>query len=542
MGTDSRRRLRAAFAFVLTFGMLAAAPLASADGRVALVVGNGDYAATARLPNPGNDAADVAAALGRLGFDVTTVRDADLLAMSQALRTFRRESAGADVALVFYAGHGLEMGGVNYLVPVDARLEWDTDVRFEAISLEDVLAATEGAGLRIVILDACRNNPLARSMRRTNPSRSVSRGSFGELNEAHLGDETLVAYSAEAGSIAADGTGRNSPYTAALLAHLEEPLELTALFRAVGRQVRQATGGQQRTHEYASLQGEHYLKGVLVGAAVATGAAVEAATAGARLEQENLFWESIRESRTPEDFEAYLQEFPSGTYRALAANRLAALRADPAVPPNRPAAADPPTIGRPTTPSASGPVEEGVSEAAPALSGLLRRGVSASRTDDNGWTDLHFAAALDLPDAVDRLATAGASVNARLKTDGRPLSPQLVRSLRELGLSLGNWTRDGETPLHLAAYRGGRKAAAALLGRGADVDATTTYGWTPLHYAAWNNAVGVVTLLLESGVDIHATTRELDLRGNRNYRTALQVALGNGSRQAARVLRARGAR
>ena len=129
----------------------------------------------------------MALALGRLGFDVTTVRDADRVEMTTALRVFTRASAGAagaDVSLVFYAGHGLEMDGVNYLVPVDAQLERDTDVRFEAIELDDVLASTVGAGLRVVILDACRNNPLARSMQRTGASRSVSRGSFGDPHGA----------------------------------------------------------------------------------------------------------------------------------------------------------------------------------------------------------------------------------------------------------------------------------------------------------------------------------------------------------------------
>ena len=209
------RPVKLCLATLLT--VVLASPAALAAGRVALVVGNSAYAAIGALPNPGNDATDVAAALGRLGFDVTTVRDADRVGMSEALRIFTRESAGADVSLVFYAGHGLEMDGVNYLVPVDAQLERDTDVRFEAVVLDDVLAATVGAGLRIVILDACRNNPLARSMQRTGASRNVSRGSFGELDENLLGDETLVAYAAAAGTTAADGTGRNSPYTTALL-------------------------------------------------------------------------------------------------------------------------------------------------------------------------------------------------------------------------------------------------------------------------------------------------------------------------------------
>ena len=170
-------RVLAAAGMALVF--LTSASVALAAGRVALVVGNSTYSHIARLPNPENDAADMAAALRRLGFEVTTAQDADRTSLNEALRVFTRESVGADVALVFYAGHGLEMDGVNYLVPMDARLERDTDVRFETVALDDVLAATAGASLRIVILDACRNNPLARSMQRTVARRSVSGGSFG---------------------------------------------------------------------------------------------------------------------------------------------------------------------------------------------------------------------------------------------------------------------------------------------------------------------------------------------------------------------------
>ena len=175
-------------------------------------------------------------ALQRLGFDVTTELDADRVSLTEVLRAFTRRSAGADVSLVFYAGHGIEMDGVNYVVPVDARLDRDVDVRFETVTLDDLLVSTAGASLRLVLLDACRNNPLARSMQRTAATRTVSGGSFGDLNgdlnEDLLGDETLVAYAA-AGTTAADGRGRNSPYTSALLAHLEQPLELSALFRRV---------------------------------------------------------------------------------------------------------------------------------------------------------------------------------------------------------------------------------------------------------------------------------------------------------------------
>ena len=218
----------------------------------------------------------MSAALRRLGFEVTTELDADRVALSEALRTFTRRSLGADVALVFYAGHGIEMDRANYLVPVDARLERDVDVRFETVTLDDMLASTLGASLRVVILDACRNNPLARSMQRTLASRSVSGGSFADLNEDLLGDETLVAYAAAAGTTAADGRGRNSPYTAALLAHLEQPLEIGLLFRRVRAQVLASTNGQQRPHEYQSLVGEHYLSVPPTAEAVTVAAAAPA--------------------------------------------------------------------------------------------------------------------------------------------------------------------------------------------------------------------------------------------------------------------------
>ena len=120
------------------------------------------------------------------------------------------------------------MDGANYLVPVDARLESDTDVEYETVQLDRVLRATEGAALRMVILDACRDNPLSRGMRRVRATRSISRGSFGDLDEQQLLDETLVAYAAAAGTTAADGSGRNSPYTEALLTYLERPLEISA--------------------------------------------------------------------------------------------------------------------------------------------------------------------------------------------------------------------------------------------------------------------------------------------------------------------------
>ena len=203
--------LRSLVVAVVAFVVLAVPAVVLADGRVALVVGNSTYAHIGRLPNPDNDARDMSAALRRLGFEVTTEFDADRVELTEALRAFTRQSAGADVvSLVFYAGHGIEMDGVNYLVPVDARLERDVDVRFETVTVDDLLVSTSGASLRILILDACRNNPLARSMQRTAAIRSVSGGSFADLNEDLLGDETLVAYAAAAGTTAADGAAASA--------------------------------------------------------------------------------------------------------------------------------------------------------------------------------------------------------------------------------------------------------------------------------------------------------------------------------------------
>ena len=273
---NGMRVARSLVVAVLVLVVFATPAVVLADGRVALVVGNSTYAHIGRLPNPDNDAADMSAALRRLGFEVTTELDADLVELTEALRAFTRRSAGADVALVFYAGHGIEMDGVNYLVPVDARLERDVDVRFETVTVDDLLVSTTGASLRLVILDACRNNPLARSMQRTAATRTVSGGSFADLDEDLLGDETLVAYAAAAGTTAADGRGRNSPYTAALLSHLETPLEIGLLFRRVRAQVLAATNGAQRPHEYHSLVREHYLTRTLAAGASVTVSAVAA--------------------------------------------------------------------------------------------------------------------------------------------------------------------------------------------------------------------------------------------------------------------------
>ena len=317
-------RVLAAAGLALVF--LTSASVALAAGRVALVVGNSTYSHIARLPNPENDAVDMAATLRRLGFDVTTAQDADRASLNEALRVFTRESVGADVALVFYAGHGLEMDGVNYLVPVDARLERDTDVRFETVALDDVLAAN-GGGV------AADGDP-GRVPEQPPGAVDAADGGSSERERGQLrGPERGSAGGRDARGVCRggghDGGGWSGP---------EQPVHVGPAGLSGGapgaecgvpagsRAVLESTDGQQRPHEYGSLLREHYLSGVSGPAPVAVAAADGAA---ARLQQETVFWQSIMGSTNATDFEAYLGQFPDGVYRALAANRLAELRPAP---------------------------------------------------------------------------------------------------------------------------------------------------------------------------------------------------------------------
>ncbi len=185
---------------------IATAASAQADKRVALVIGNSDYTNAGRLPNARRDAGAIGALFKVMAFDVVEARnDLGVAEMRRALRDFSDKVRDADIAVVFYAGHGIEINGVNYLVPIDAVLERDVDVEDEAVSLDRVVRLLDQAKrLRLVILDACRDNPLTRSMKRTGPTRSISRG-MAKIED--LASDTLVAYAAKAGSTAADGTG-----------------------------------------------------------------------------------------------------------------------------------------------------------------------------------------------------------------------------------------------------------------------------------------------------------------------------------------------
>jgi hypothetical protein len=228
---------------------------AYAAKRVALIIGNSSYENVARLANPVNDAAAITATLKEAGFIVDARQNLRIADMRRALRDFADAATTADVAVIYYAGHGMEVDGANYLIPIDATLERDLDVYDEAVSLERVLVSIEPAKqLRLVVLDACRDNPFAKTMKRSTAMRAVGRG-LAKVEPTN--PNTLIAFASKAGSTAADGNSKNSPFTAALVKHLATPgLDLRRAFGYVRDEVLKATGNRQEPYVYGSLGGD----------------------------------------------------------------------------------------------------------------------------------------------------------------------------------------------------------------------------------------------------------------------------------------------
>jgi tetratricopeptide (TPR) repeat protein len=233
------------------------APAAHIGKRLALVIGNGDYKTVNALRNPKNDAAAVAGELARLGFEVMVSYDLDAVSMRRSLAEFEDKVIGADWALVYYAGHGMELEGHNWLIPVDARLAKSSDVADETVPLDRVLDRVRAAKkLRIVILDACRNNPFVSRMVIINgQSRGLQRG-LAKIEPEH---GEVIFFAARDGSLADDGAGEHSPFTAALLKHLsEEGLELGRFFRKVTSTVLKSTAHRQEPFVYGRLPDEDF--------------------------------------------------------------------------------------------------------------------------------------------------------------------------------------------------------------------------------------------------------------------------------------------
>jgi hypothetical protein len=305
---------------------------ALADKRVALVIGNSTYQHVGRLDNPGHDARLIAQTLGTLGFTVVggqALLDLDKPGLDSAISKFGSEVVGADVALFFYSGHGMQVRGENYLVPVDANPAREADVYVQMTDVAAVLSQMEGSGTRLnlVILDACRNNPFA-----GRGFRSVESG----LAQMRAPDGTLISYATQPGSVAQDGSDGDSPYTKALAATVQRGgLDIFQTFNEVGLAVKRATGGQQQPWVSNSpIDGRFYFNGQS-GPVVSTPQPQPS---------DEIAWEYVKDSRNIDQIRKFIAEFPSSAHRREADARIDQIKA--AMQTEPPAHAEPPPASR----------------------------------------------------------------------------------------------------------------------------------------------------------------------------------------------------
>lgn len=274
-------------------------PSMAEERRVALVIGNSSYRNAPPLQNTVNDARDMAVALRRVGFEVVDGIDLDKRGMDMALTKFARLAQDADAALFYFAGHGLQFNGQNYLVPVEAKLEDEVSLQYEMTRLGDVLTALNFAkGVKVLVLDACRNNPFVSQLAKGSRNVSVDRG----LAPIARAQGMVIAYATQANDVAADGTGRNSPFTSALVQEIQQPgLEVAALFRRVQKRVYDETAGRQTPELSLSLLGDFYIN---------------------REETDADVWRRIRTSDDAASLRAFVERFPASFFVIDAKTRL----------------------------------------------------------------------------------------------------------------------------------------------------------------------------------------------------------------------------
>jgi len=317
--------------------MLFTANAAKAERRVAFVVGNGAYKNVAQLPNPPVDAKAMAAVLRNVGFDVVEGTNLTRDKMTEKLLDFGKKAQGADVAVFFYAGHGIAISGTNYLLPIDADIKSEMDVKLgAAINIDLTLDQTmSDAKVKLVFLDACRDNPFAAKIKSSASTRSVSVQTG--LAEMKSGEGTLIAFATGPGQTALDGQeGTNSPFTRALIAHITTPgVEIQQAMTEVRAQVNEETNKGQLPWGHTNLIGSVYLNPAAVpapGAAAAAPSATPAAvasTSSSGTDVELEFWRSVKESNKPEELNAYLTSYPNGQFKSLALARIASLENGP---------------------------------------------------------------------------------------------------------------------------------------------------------------------------------------------------------------------
>ncbi len=317
------------FLLILTTA-LGLASVASAN-RVALVIGNSKYAHAQPLPNPVNDATAMAEKMRSLGFDTVEGYDLDFDDMRTTLREFARKARNAEISTIFYAGHGIAVDGVNYLVPVDASLDDPVDWEFQVYDMEEFLRhVRHSKGASLIFLDACRDNPLADTLARNmgNSTRSVGGRGLAKIEIESNAAGMAIAFATSPGKVAQDGAGNHSPFTEALLKHIGKPnTDISEVMSLVTGDVFESTDQQQRPWINASLTGPVVLNPVntevLTDAAPAEtlpGAARGTTTANASIDVQKFMFDAARESNDPADFQAYIDMFPDGLFAQMARN------------------------------------------------------------------------------------------------------------------------------------------------------------------------------------------------------------------------------
>ena len=313
--------------------ILASSNVAKADRRVAFVVGNGAYKNAQPLPNPPIDAKAMAGVLRNVGFEVVEGTNLTRDKMTERLLEFGKKAQGADLAVFFYAGHGIAINGTNYLLPVDTDIKSEMDVKLgSAVNIDVTLDQTmSDAKVKLVFLDACRDNPFAARLRSLKTTRSVNVQTG--LAEMKSGEGTLIAFATGPGQTALDGQeGTNSPFTRALMANIAKPgVEIQEAVTKVRTQVNEETDKGQLPWGHTNLIGSVYLNPV---AAAKPGGPAEApntpaVTSSSAPEVELEFWRSIKDSNKPEELNAYLTSYPNGQFKSLALARIASLQDGP---------------------------------------------------------------------------------------------------------------------------------------------------------------------------------------------------------------------
>jgi len=327
--------MRGLVVVLFTIGILLASGSAQAERRVAFVVGNGAYKNVQPLPNPSIDSKAMAGVLRNAGFDVVEGTNLTREQMTDRLLQFGKKAQGADIALFFYAGHGIAINGTNYLLPIDADIKSEMDVKLgNAINVDLTLDQTmSDAKVKLVFLDACRDNPFAAKIRSAATTRSTTVNTG--LAEMKSGEGTLIAFATGPGQTALDGQeGANSPFTRALMANITSPgVEIQQAMTKVRAQVNEETKKGQLPWGHTNLIGAVFLNPVAAPAganpAAAAAPAQMASVTSAAPDVEIEFWRSIKETNKPEELNAYLTNYPNGQFRSLALARIASLESMP---------------------------------------------------------------------------------------------------------------------------------------------------------------------------------------------------------------------